>query len=133
MRILPRWAVAALALACASAVPAGAQQLIASYYALLADVDLRNSRGVPLGDFCAVVQQDRANYHRFGLRHDMDRGDPIFASREARAQIASTCRLGPGSGHIPSMLAQYGSRFVYVEVFGSGGWPTLVVVHEGAG
>lgn len=110
-----------------------AQQLIAEYYTSLTGADLRNSRGVPLGNFCAIVQQDRANHHRFGIRHDGDQWDPIFADRAARAQISSTCQLAAGSEYIPSMIAQYGSRYVWVRVYGSGGWPTLVLVAEGAG
>ncbi|WP_223274694.1 hypothetical protein [Tateyamaria sp. syn59] len=113
--------------------PAQAQQLIAEYYTLLTGADLRNSRGVPIGDFCGIVQQDRANHHRFGIRHDGDQWDPIFADRAARAQIASTCQLAAGSEYIPSMIAQYGTRYVWVRVYGSGGWPTLVLVSEGAG
>ncbi len=116
-----------------SAVPSNAQQIIAEYYTMLVDADLSNSRGVPLGNFCAVVQQDRANYHRFGIRHDGDDWDPIFADRVARARIATTCQLAAGSEYLPSSLAQYGSKYVHVRVFGSGGIPTLVLVAEGAG
>ncbi len=114
-------------------VPGKAQQLIAEYYALLVGEDLRNSRGVPLGSFCGVIQQDRANFHRFGIRHDGDDWDPVFADRAARARISTTCQLAAGSEYLPSALAQYGSKYVFVRVYGSGGLPTLVLVAEGAG
>lgn len=123
--------VAAAALGTAS--KAKAQQLIAEYYTMLVGADLSNSKGVPLGNFCAVVQQDRANYHRFGIRHDGDDWDPVFADRSARARISSTCQLAAGSEYLPSSLAQYGSKYVFVRVFGKGGVPTLVLVAEGAG
>lgn len=100
---------------------------------MLIGADLRNSRGVPLGDFCAVVQQDRANVHRFGIRHELDDLDPIFHDRAARARIAATCRLAPGSEYLPSSLAQYGSKYIWVRVYGANGMPSLVLVSEGAG
>lgn len=114
-------------------VPSNAQQLIAEYYAMLVGEDLSNSRGVALGSFCGVVQQDRANYHRFGIRHDGDDWDPVFADRAARARISTTCQLAAGSEYLPSSLAQYGSKYVFVRVYGAGGVPTLVLVAEGAG
>ncbi|MEM6758395.1 MAG: hypothetical protein AAF601_02845 [Pseudomonadota bacterium] len=110
-----------------------AQQLIAEYYAILTGPDLSNSRGVPLGSFCAVVQQDRANYHRFGIRQDGDDWDPIFADRAARATISTNCQLAAGSEYVPASLAQYGSKYVRVQVYGAGGVPTLILVGEGAG
>ena len=122
----------ALAL-CLCSAPATAQQLMTSYYTLLTGADLSNSRGVPLGDFCAVVQQDRANYHRFGIRHDMDQPDPIFHMPDMRARISATCALAAGSEYLPASLAQYGSKFVLVRVYGVGGVPSLVLVAEGAG
>lgn len=118
---------------CLMASHAAAQDLMASYYTLLTGADLSNSSGVPLGDFCAVVQQDRANYHRFGIRHDMDQPDPVFHDRAMRARIASTCALAAGSEYLPASLAQYGSKFVLVRVYGGGGVPSLVLVSEGAG
>ncbi|WP_299041199.1 hypothetical protein [uncultured Tateyamaria sp.] len=113
--------------------PGQAQQLIAEYYTLLTGADLRNSSGAALGSFCAIVQQDRANHHRFGIRHDGDQWDPIFADPAARAQISANCQLAAGSEYLPSAIAQYGTRYVWVRVYGSGTWPTMVLVSEGAG
>ena len=122
-----------LAAAMMLASPASAQQIIAQYYTMLVGADLSNSQGVPLGDFCAVVQQDRANFHRFGIRHDGDQADPIFHDRAMRARISATCALAAGSEYLPSSLTRYGSKYVLVQVFGQGGLPTLVLVSEGAG
>ena len=133
MQTFPRRAATAALCLFSLTAPLQAQQVIAEYYALLVGADLSNSQGVPLTDFCAVVQQDRANVHRFGIVHDGDQGDPIFHNRNARARIASTCRLAPGSEYLPSSLAQYGSKYIWVRVYGSGGMPTLVLVSEGAG
>ena len=132
MRRISTLLVAAAAALCCAA-PAQSQQLLAEYYTVITGADLSNSRGVPLGDFCAVVQQDRANVHRFGIRHDGDQWDPIFQDKAKRARIATTCALAQGSEYLPSSLAQYGSKYIWVRVYGSGGWPTLVLVSEGAG
>jgi hypothetical protein len=59
----------------------------ARYRAVIGVDDLFNSRGVQLFDPAAVIQQDRANFHRFGLRQRGDQGDPFFGDRSARARI----------------------------------------------
>ncbi|KMW57867.1 hypothetical protein AIOL_002835 [Candidatus Rhodobacter oscarellae] len=113
--------------------PAAAQQVLTEYYALLSPTDMRNSRGVRLTDLCAIVQQDRANFHRFGLADDIDDWDPIFSSREARAAISGRCVVQRGFQYIPNDLARGIARYVYVRVFGQGGRITQVFVTEGAG
>ncbi|MEM6467203.1 MAG: hypothetical protein AAF679_11965, partial [Pseudomonadota bacterium] len=45
-----------------------AQSLLVEYYALLGPADAASSRGAELDDLCAIVQQDRANWHRFNKR-----------------------------------------------------------------
>ena len=119
--------------ACLTASPSVAQELIAEYYTSLGVEDMRNSQGQRLGDFCAVVQQDRANFHRFGIRHDGDQSDPIFASREMRARIAGRCRIMPGSEYLPEWVLTGRSRYIWVRVYGIGGQPTELLISEGAG
>ncbi|GIT95785.1 hypothetical protein JANAI62_24080 [Jannaschia pagri] len=75
------------------AVPAQAYDQLAYYITTIGPEDLRNSRGVRLSDPAAVVQQDRANYHRFGIRHAGDEGDPVFGSRGMRAMIPGATRV----------------------------------------
>ncbi len=116
-----------------ASAPAGAQELIAEYYALIGPEDMHNSRGERLGDFCAIVQQDRANYHRFGVRHEYDADDPIFHSRAARAAIPGRCRIMPGSEYIPAVVLGGETRFIWVRVYGHGGTPTELRIAEGAG
>jgi len=79
---------------------AAAQDLMAVYDARLDPHDLVNSSGQPLGSVCAVVQQDRANYHRFGKRGQVDETDPIFADKTMRARIAGSCAIMPGHEHL---------------------------------
>lgn len=118
---------------CLLAPPAAAEQLIGEYYTGLRAEDMRDSRGRPLTDFCAIVQQDRANYHRFGLRHDGDQGDPIFASPDMRARIKGSCHLRPGSEYVADWVLSGRPRYVRVQIFGVDGMPTALWIAEGAG
>ena len=55
--------------------PAASQDTMVEYFTLLGPADAFNSRVVPLNDLCDIVQQDRANWHRFGNREQYDGGD----------------------------------------------------------
>ena len=113
--------------------PLAAQQLIGEYYALLGPQDMFNSKGTRLGSFCAVLQQDRANFHRFGRADDLDQWDPIFSNRAMRARMSSICQVEGGYEYIPLTVLSGEPRYVWVRIFGSGGVPSYVLVSEGAG
>jgi beta-lactamase class A len=110
--------------------PAAAQDVIAQYAAWISPRDMQNSSGVRLTDWCAMVQQDRANYHRLGQRDQGDQGDGVFASRDARAAIAGNCQ---GSDFVRSRLQNGEPTYVWVRVFGRGDQVQFVVVENGAG
>lgn len=112
---------------------ARAQTLIAEYFTLIGPADIYNSSGARLGDFGAILQQDRANYHRFGRRDDMDGWDPIFGDPAQRARIPQIWQAAPGSEYIPGWVLSGQTRFLWIRVFGSGGTPQVMVVSEGAG
>jgi len=99
--------------------PAAAQQLLASYAAYIGPEDLRNSRGERLREPWQVLRQDRANFHRFGIRHRGDEHDPIFASADARAQFEQLVRGGRMDSAARNILVQ-GGAFVFVQVYGRG-------------
>lgn len=84
----------ASALLAVIAVPAVAQNLreMAYYRAEIGPEDFRSSRGTRLTDFGAVLQQDRANVHRFGIRHPGDDIDPVFSDRAQRARLPELYR-----------------------------------------
>lgn len=124
---------AALLLLASGSLPAQAQNLIAAYYTQLGPVDFFNSRGARLGDFGAILQQDRANFHRFGRAEAPDQWDPVFADPDLRSRIPSIWQSGPGSEYIPGWVLSGNTRYVYVEIYGFGGVPSVIVVHEGAG
>lgn len=128
-----RAALAALALALPAA-PATAQQLLATYFAMLDPHDMRNSSGVTLRDFGAILQQDRANYHRFGRRNEMDGSDPFFGNPALRARIPELYARGPGApDYIRRMVLSGTPRFVMIRVYGQNGTPAWIEVSEGAG
>jgi hypothetical protein len=115
--------------------PAQAETLMADYYSLLGPADAYNSRGAPLNDLCAIAQQDRANWHRFGLREEFDGPDPLFNTPARRAAMTGKCAYDRGYFSNPGERIRNGSRsfYVYVEVYGTGGQITRVVISEGAG
>ncbi|MEL6587406.1 MAG: hypothetical protein AAFY65_00665 [Pseudomonadota bacterium] len=112
---------------------AWADQVLGSYYAYIGADDFYNSRGTRLTDPCAILQQDRANYHRFGIWHDGDQSDPFFDNRAARTVISQDCRAFPSSGYVADSLRRGEIKYVYVQVHGRAGRVTYVMFGEGAG
>ena len=90
MRNYVRMSLVALIVAANSA----AADQLGAYYMELGPEDYRNSRGQPLTDPGAILQQDRANIHRFGIAHSGDEADPFFGAREVRAQIPALFQAG---------------------------------------
>lgn len=116
-----------------SYAPANAQQLIGTYYAMLGPNEFYNSSGVRLGDFGAILQQDRANVHRFGIYDELDQGDPVFTTYEQRSRIPSIWRRGSGAQGVIQQISNGGSAYIYVEIYGYGTNASYIVVHQGAG
>ena len=108
-----------------------AESLMLEYYATLTPGDTYNSRGAPLNDVCAIVQQDRANVHKFG-NPDGDRPDSFFTSPERRAMITGKC-VYDRSHHTVDRIRNQVIGFVQVRVYGSGGSITRVQIIEAAG
>lgn len=116
-----------------SVVPttASAEGLMFEYYATLSPRDTYNSRGKPLNDVCAIVQQDRANAHRFG-NPDGEELDSFFTTPERRAMITGKCDY-VRTHHTVERIRNQVIGFVLVRVYGSGGVVTRVQVLEAAG
>ena len=112
--------------------PATAQQLMFEYYAMLSPQDTYNSRGVPLNDVCAIVQQDRANFHKFGRRDSGDSSDPFFTTPERRAMISGRCEYDPSYHTVARIRSQF-IGFVLVRVYGNGSGVSRVQIFEAAG
>ena len=90
-------AVGAFVAAGVSASGANAQELrtTESYHTTISANDRTNSRGKPLADVCATLQQDRANVHKFG-NPDGDHVDGSFAAFEERSLISKRCMIAKG-------------------------------------
>ncbi len=130
-----RYLIGAVALAyCGLALPAAAQQEIGSYNTWISPQDARNSDGKALTSVCAMVQQDRANYHRFDRPDRYDGHDLFFGSVEARAVISSNCGVREGlSDYILRSVARGEAAYIHVTIFGQGNRVTGVGIREGAG
>ncbi|MEM7177170.1 MAG: hypothetical protein AAF503_05660 [Pseudomonadota bacterium] len=73
---------------------------IGSYMALIGPEDLTNSSGARLTNAPAIIAQDRANYHRFGIRHELDETDPWFAGRGHRMAIPELVVMSPATADV---------------------------------
>jgi hypothetical protein len=96
---MPRRLSLALAAALACGAPVSAQQTITAYFMSIGPQDTVNSRGAPLTSFAQMVQQDRANFHRFGRADPADEGDGVFADRQMRAMIPALVGAYPRNRH----------------------------------
>lgn len=114
--------------------PVFAEEVIAEYLTWLDAKDTVTSKGVKLGSFGAVLAQDRANYHRFGIRQELDTSDPVFSDREMRAKLPQLYQAGsPVESYILQDVMSGRGHYVFVRVLGENGHITHVDVYEGAG
>ena len=111
-----------------------ADDLIADYFVELGPQDFYNSSGVRLSSTAAIFQQDRANLHRFGIKHGGDTLDPVFSSREMRAQIPALLSRGnvaawaDVAGYDPAKAARTGYADYRVAVCGRNGAVTYMFI-----
>jgi len=107
------------AFAACLAVPAAAEQVIASYAATIGIDDLYNSNGQRLTEPWQVLRQDRANYHRYGISQPGDEWDPVFDDVAARATLEQMLRRGAISAAARADIMR-GNATVYVTIRGNG-------------
>jgi hypothetical protein len=114
---------------------AHAESLMVDYVTRLGKADAYNSKRQPLNDLCAIVQQDRANWHRFFKREEFDSGDPFFDSANKRAMLAGKCEYDDYGFYNIGQLIRNNTKdfYVQVRVYGNYGKITRVVVTELAG
>ncbi len=62
-------------------------ELLGTYSAWIGRQDLVSSNGQRLGSVAAIIQQDRANFHRFGRADPSDESEDLFLSTQSRALI----------------------------------------------
>ena len=100
---------------------------LAMYSAYISPADMHNSKGAALTSLGAALQQDRANFHRFGRRDARDEGDPLFADRALRARIPQMVRAGGDDRGRFAQMVRRGEPFgVTVFVCGNGNLPSTI-------
>ena len=114
--------VRALAIAAAMAAPAWAQaqQLIGSYVTRLSEADHFNSSGQRLTSAAAIIRQDRANFHRFGIKDAQDEGDDFFADEANRAALEQMLENGRADPGVINRIVN-GTPLVRVDIFRGAG------------
>ncbi len=76
------------------AAPAVAGGPGAAYCAYIGAADRRSSRGLPLRRVAAILRQDRANVHRYGVTQAGDTVDTRFADYRARDEMEKLLEAG---------------------------------------
>ncbi|MBE9636310.1 hypothetical protein [Salipiger mangrovisoli] len=119
-----------LALALLVGVGARAQEVLGRYTAMITPADQVNSNGQPLSQPSQILAQERANFHRFGIRQTEDTGDAYFGAREMRAELPRLLSRGQMDSAARSIVMAGG--LVTVEILGQGGRPYALRVSGGA-
>src|SRR3569832_1592331 len=114
----------------AFAAPASAADLIGSYNAWLSRADHYNSNGQRLTSAAAIIRQDRANFHKFGIQDPGDESDNYFDNVNNRALLEQMLNDGTSD---PGVLRQIvnGNVRIHVEIYRSRHHGDYVVVTLG--
>lgn len=83
--------------------PCYSQQLLETYEARLSERDHFNSAGQRLTSAAAIIRQDRANFHRFGVKDPGDEDDSYFAdnrNRELLEQLLNRGQIDPATASV---------------------------------
>lgn len=95
---------------------AKADELIDEYNAYIGEDDLYNSNGQRLMEPWQIIRQDRANFHKFGIRQPGDEGDSFFDSASNRAAAERMIRNGTMTREARELLLR-GDAIINVKVF----------------
>ncbi|MGD1882214.1 MAG: hypothetical protein ACFB11_07805 [Paracoccaceae bacterium] len=101
-------------------------QYIGGYWAHIGPQDYYNSSGTRLTDAAAILRQDRANFHRFGIRHPRDESDPWFGTQNGRAAMpAMIANAGGVPAYIQNLMWEGRELTIYVSMYQRGGFTYL--------
>lgn len=120
-----------LALALSLGIGAEAQEVLGRYTAMITSSDHYNSGGRPLSQPGQILAQERANYHRFGIRQPEDSSDGVFGDRTMRAALPDMLSRGEMKNDARALVM--GGGLVSVEIIGRGGRPYALRVTSGTG
>lgn len=113
-----RYFLAAAAFAALSAAsPALADQFLGSYVARIGRADHFASDGYALDTAAQMVRQDRANFHKFGVRDPEDDSDPWFRSTSSRARFEQMLNKGGAMNGATRSAIANGRPLIEVEVY----------------
>jgi hypothetical protein len=116
----------AISIAAYTPTPIHAQQLIGSYVALLSEADHFNSDGQRLTSAAAIIRQDRANFHRFGIRDPEDEDDTFFADEGNRAALEQMLERGRADPGVISRIVN-GAVLIRVDIYRGANGPFIQV------
>lgn len=100
----------------AMTLPACAAQLLESYNAYLSPADHFNSQGERLTTAAAIIRQDRANYHKFGIRDPGDEDDYYFRDVNNRAILERMLENGTSDPGVLSRIVN-SNVSIHVDVY----------------
>ena len=120
----------ALSLVVAAAAPAAAADLVGSYNAFLSRADHYNSQGERLTSAAAIIRQDRANFHKFGIQDDQDESDNYFDNVNNRAVLERMLSDGSSDPGVLSRIVN-GNVMIHVDIYRSNHHGDYVVVTLG--
>jgi hypothetical protein len=118
--------------AAAATTPAGAADLIGSYNAYLSGADHHNSNGERLTSAAAIIRQDRANFHKFGIQDDQDESDNYFDNTNNRAVLEQMLNDGNSDPGVLSRIVN-SNVMIHVDIYRSRHHGDYVVVTLGEG
>lgn len=104
-------------LVAAFAPRAFAEEYLGAYVARISDSDHYNSNGEYLDTAAQMVRQDRANFHKFGIRDDEDESDPWFRTNGQRGRLQTMLERSGAWGPGAKSAVLNGEPLVEVEVW----------------
>jgi hypothetical protein len=90
--------------------------LFESYTARLSERDHYNSSGTRLTTAAAIIRQDRANYHLYGLRDPEDQPDDFFQTKDSRANLEHLLENGRTTPEAERAIVN-GTPLVRVDIY----------------
>ncbi len=102
-------------------------EVLMSYYAYLGEADHYNSKGERLTEYWQVIRQDRANYHRFGIRDEGDESDDLFGDATNREFLEQMLMASPLSDEDAEAIVN-DNVWVRVAILGAGSDVTGITV-----
>jgi hypothetical protein len=89
---------------------------VGSYVALLSEADHFNSKGQRLTSAAAIIRQDRANFHRYGIKDPQDEGGTFFADEGNRAALEQMIERGRADPGVLSRIVN-GTPLIRVDIY----------------